>query len=281
MVGCRRRADPCQAAIALALAPKSNAASWRSTRPSPTYAPGWPGRCRRTCATRTTRAPPSSATPATTILGADEIGPGLFVLSGNSNIFSDSSDSGYVTEDNGVLVANLCGGESGGLAITALSPAHLWFGLRNSDDQGTQFDVKVELYDGSTLIASGLQRCISGVTRNPSKAKEAIVTWDAFAPFTVNHGDTLSFKVSTRIGTTPTDAKCLGPGGSHNNAVGPAPLLRLDRPGLALRHDPRWSAQHERVPPLRRLRLHKHRKARPFRTGGSTRTRRPRRATPG
>ena len=56
-----------QAVIALALAPKSNAAiTGRSAPRSPTSARGWPARCRRTCATATTRARPSSATPRAT-----------------------------------------------------------------------------------------------------------------------------------------------------------------------------------------------------------------------
>jgi hypothetical protein len=105
-------------------------------------------------------------------------------------------------------------------ALSALSAFHGWIGLKNSDDQGTQFDLKVELFDGDSLVASGLQRCITGVTRNPSFAKEAIVTWDSFTPYDLSSASTLSFNVSTRIGTNTNGTKCSGPGGSHNNAVG-------------------------------------------------------------
>jgi hypothetical protein len=70
----------------------------------------------------------------------------------------------------------------------------------------------------NTLIASRLERCITGVTRNPSLARGVTVGFDA--PVTPNPGDTLALRVSTRIGTTATDAKCSGPGGSHNNATG-------------------------------------------------------------
>ncbi len=44
----------------------------------------------------------------TTFIGVDKIGSGVFVLSGDSNVFSDRSDGGYVNQDNGVLVANIC-----------------------------------------------------------------------------------------------------------------------------------------------------------------------------
>jgi hypothetical protein len=41
-------------------------------------------------------------------IGADRMGHGVFVLSGDSNVFSDNSDTGYSKQDNGVLVHNLC-----------------------------------------------------------------------------------------------------------------------------------------------------------------------------
>jgi hypothetical protein len=84
-------------------------------------------------------------------------------------------------------------------------------------------------------VASGLQRCITGLTRNPSLAKEAIVNWDAFSPAPAATGDVLSLRISTRVGTTPAGAKCAGPGGSHNNARG----LRLyyDSTGRPSRFD--------------------------------------------
>ena len=44
----------------------------------------------------------------TTFIGVDKIGSGVFVLSGDSNVFSDKSGGGYVNQDNGVLVANIC-----------------------------------------------------------------------------------------------------------------------------------------------------------------------------
>ena len=78
-----------------------------------------------------------------------------------------------------------------------------------------------ESKDGSPVpVASGLRRCITGVTRNPSLAKEAIVNWDAFSAVPLSSGDMLALRISTRIGTNPDGSKCAGPGGSHNNAVG-------------------------------------------------------------
>jgi N-acetylneuraminic acid mutarotase len=104
--------------------------------------------------------------------------------------------------------------------LTALSPARLWVGLKNSDDQGTQFDIKVEILKNGTPVASGLQRCMTGLTRNPNLAQLSNTAFDAFAPVTFGSGDVLSLRISTRIGTNPDGTKCAGPGGSHNNATG-------------------------------------------------------------
>ena len=95
-----------------------------------------------------------------------------------------------------------------------LGPAVLWIGLRNSDDQGTQFDLRVEVYSGATLVASGERRCITGVTRNPTLAQQVSVPLTGYAT------GPASVKILTRIGTTAANLKCAGPGGSHSNAVG-------------------------------------------------------------
>jgi hypothetical protein len=123
-------------------------------------------------------------------------------------------------------------GTDGCSTLTAASPAHLWIGLKNGDDQGTQFDLKVELSKNGTVVASGLQRCITGVTRNASLAKEAVVAFDAFSPVPVATGDVLALNVFTRIGPTR-----MTPSAPATAAPRAAPLLRLDEPPLPLRHD--------------------------------------------
>ncbi|MDF0643088.1 MAG: IPT/TIG domain-containing protein [Nitrospira sp.] len=101
--------------------------------------------------------------------------------------------------------------------LTALSDLHVWLGLKNSDDQGTQFDLRAEVLKNGAVIATGLTRCITGIVRNANQAKEATVAFGS-VPSTPFDGttDQLAIKISTRIGTNPNDTKCPG----HNNAVG-------------------------------------------------------------
>lgn len=91
---------------------------------------------------------------------------------------------------------------------------------QNSDDQGTQFDLRTEVSINDTLVAKGETRCITGVTRNPSKAKEVSVEFESLSDGSLASGDVLSLTVLTRIGNNPDNTKCAGPGGSHSNALG-------------------------------------------------------------
>jgi sugar lactone lactonase YvrE len=97
-----------------------------------------------------------------------------------------------------------------------VGPTKLWIGLKNSDDQGTQFDLKTELYVNGMPSSEGQILCATGVTRNPSNAKIVEVPSNPIEGLTFDPGDVVSLKISTRIGTNPDGTKCAG----HNSAAG-------------------------------------------------------------
>jgi uncharacterized repeat protein (TIGR01451 family) len=99
--------------------------------------------------------------------------------------------------------------------LSGLEELHAWLGLKNSDDQGTQFDLRAEAWkNGVELVGAGETACVNGVTRDPARAREATVPFDVFAPVTFDGTtDVLSLKVLTRIGT-----RCSGP--NHAGAAG-------------------------------------------------------------
>lgn len=104
-------------------------------------------------------------------------------------------------------------------STTAVPTAlNTWVGLKNSDDIGTAFDLRAEVYQNNTLIASGETRCITGITRNAAQAKPVTVRL-AVADFLAGTG-TLRLKLLTRIGSNPDGTRCTGPGATHSNAVG-------------------------------------------------------------
>jgi len=101
--------------------------------------------------------------------------------------------------------------------LTELNNLHVWLGLKNSDDIGTRFDLRAEVYiNGQFLITSGELYCIQGITRNPDLAKEVTVSFSSFSPVDFSGTDTLSLKILTRIGTNGAGTFC----GGHSNAVG-------------------------------------------------------------
>jgi hypothetical protein len=100
--------------------------------------------------------------------------------------------------------------------LSTLGPVHVWLGLKNSDDQGTKFDLRAELYKNNTLVAAGETRCINGVTSNPSKALEALIPFGNIVNGVLAAGEKLTLKISTRIGTASEGKTCTG----HTTAVG-------------------------------------------------------------
>ena len=102
------------------------------------------------------------------------------------------------------LTSNTDGGGACPPFVTDLSPANVWLGLKNSDDVGTYFDLKAEIYNNGSLIGSGETLNLAGGSSGFNNAKERIIDLVRSA----NHvsfasGDTLSIKLYARIGTNP------------------------------------------------------------------------------
>lgn len=100
--------------------------------------------------------------------------------------------------------------------LSDLGNLTVWLGLKNSDDMGTRFDLRAEVYRDNELVASGQTHCITGVVRNAANAKEVDVSFDAFPPEEFGGTEDLSIKILTRIGTNPDSTFC----GGHSNATG-------------------------------------------------------------
>jgi hypothetical protein len=86
----------------------------------------------------------------------------------------------------------------------------VWIGLKNSDDQGTYFDVRAEIRKNSVVIATGETKNIQGVTRNPDLAKEVAVTFGSVSDAAFSPDDILSLRLLTKVADS----------GGHANAVG-------------------------------------------------------------
>jgi hypothetical protein len=88
------------------------------------------------------------------------------------------------------------------IAVTALSPAKMWIGLKNSDDVGTKFDLKAEVLLNGASIGSGEILNVPGGSSGFNNAvNRSIDLALSGSPATVT-GDTLSFRLSVRIAAT-------------------------------------------------------------------------------
>jgi hypothetical protein len=101
--------------------------------------------------------------------------------------------------------------------VVDLGDVTVWLGLKNSDDQGTNFDLRVEVFKNGAaaeLVTAGESHCIASVTRNAAKAREVAVALEPFSPVTFDGtNDVLALTILTRIG--------MGTGcGGHVNAAG-------------------------------------------------------------
>ncbi len=84
----------------------------------------------------------------------------------------------------------------------ALSPAQTWIGLKNSDDVGTNFDLLAEVLRNGVLIGSGEVDNVSGGSSGFNNAVQRAITLALAPAGAICTGDTLSFRLSTRIGVT-------------------------------------------------------------------------------
>lgn len=87
-------------------------------------------------------------------------------------------------------------------AATALGPANIWVGLKNSDSVGLRFDLKAEIYKGDTLIGSGE---VFNVVGGSSGFNNAILRTIAIAQSQAASfcpGDQMKIKLSVRAGAT-------------------------------------------------------------------------------
>ena len=96
------------------------------------------------------------------------------------------------------------------MRLNSLSSIVTWIGLKNSDDQGTFFDLRAEISKNGVVIASGETKNIQGVTLNPNLAKEVAVAFGTISDPQFNSGDVLSIRILTNVADS----------GGHNTAIG-------------------------------------------------------------
>ncbi len=84
--------------------------------------------------------------------------------------------------------------------MTALGPAKLWLGLKNSDDVGTKFDLLAEVFKNGALVGSGQLNGVPGAGSGFNNAVARVIDLALSSPVSCSPGDSLSIALSLRIG---------------------------------------------------------------------------------
>jgi hypothetical protein len=86
--------------------------------------------------------------------------------------------------------------------LATLAPADIWLGLKNSDDVGTKFDLRVEVLKNGTVVGSGQTDSVAGGGSGFNNAVLRSVGLLLVTPVAVIPGDVLGLRVSVRIAAT-------------------------------------------------------------------------------
>jgi hypothetical protein len=82
--------------------------------------------------------------------------------------------------------------------LTALSPAKVWVGLKNSDDVGIRFDLMAKVYLNGAPVGSGQLNSASGGSSGFNNAKLNAIPLTLTVPVAAHTGDTLKIDLLVR-----------------------------------------------------------------------------------
>jgi hypothetical protein len=112
---------------------------------------------------------------------------------------SDASFTLRVTDSGGLFAEDTLNVTVTRTQLTALGPAKVWVGLKNSDDVGTKFDLLAEVFKNETLIGSGQLNGVNGGSSGFNNAVLNTIDLGQAAIVDVCPGDVLKIKLYVRI----------------------------------------------------------------------------------
>jgi hypothetical protein len=83
--------------------------------------------------------------------------------------------------------------------LATVTRAHVWVGLKNSDDVGTKFDLRAEVLKDGVIVATGQLAGEPGGSSGFNNARLRTIALSQHQAISLAPGDTLSLRVSVRI----------------------------------------------------------------------------------
>jgi hypothetical protein len=109
--------------------------------------------------------------------------------------------------------------------VMSAGDLRVWVAPEKRDESRTAFDLRAEVWvkgvgTNPVLVAHGMSRCIAPAPGDPNTPKPVVIPFTSIDTIFSNGTETLSLKVLTRMGTTPEDRRCSGPGAGQADAMG-------------------------------------------------------------
>ena len=137
-----------------------------------------------------------TAGPAVTLLNPGNAAPSFTAGAVGTLVFSLVVSDGLDVSANPATVTVDVPGR-----VTALGPAMIWVGLRNSDDVGTRFDLMAEVLRNSLVVGSAQVENVPGGGSGFGGAILNTIPLTLAAPLVLSPGDTLGIRLSVRVAT--------------------------------------------------------------------------------
>jgi hypothetical protein len=135
-------------------------------------------------------------------------GAGTAISGGKANAtFTAGSTAGNgsadATVDHATATASIVIQQPTGQQLTAVGPANVWIGLKNSDDVGTKFDLLAEVLKNGVVVGSGQINDVPGGSSGFNNAVLRTINMAlSSGPVTLQSGDVVGFRLSVRIAAT-------------------------------------------------------------------------------
>jgi hypothetical protein len=135
---------------------------------------------------------------------------GFSVVVPQANSLYEMAHFDLILDNSTHLSARLRPADGPTFEFTALSPANVWVGLKNSDAVGLRVDLKAEVFLNATKVGEGQLNNVASGSSGFNNAKFNSIPLTLFEPVEVVSGDTLSLTLSVR-------RTCFG--GGHNSGT--------------------------------------------------------------
>ncbi len=96
------------------------------------------------------------------------------------------------------------------LQLTALDDVHLWVGLKSRHDRRASFVVRVDLLKNEQVIATGESAEITGLTADPTEAREITIAFGSINDPALAVGDVLALRILAKVADSSVAKSALG-----------------------------------------------------------------------